>query len=282
MSRILSVILATVMVAVLGACGAKSAQTPAPASQAASASEAPAAKSAQIELMVSAAASLTDCMNELKTVYEADIANVKITFNFGASGALQQQIEQGAPADIFFSAGKKQMQTLVDGGLMDNATVQDVLENKVVLVTPKDGATIASFPDLAGNAVEKVGVGEPQSVPVGQYTAEIFESLGLTAALAPKLVLAKDVREVLIWVETGNVQAGIVYATDAQISDKVTVSCTAPEGSHNPVIYPIGVTKDSKVSEEAKRFLDFLTKSDLSGAIFSKYGFATVRVEPKD
>ena len=276
---------ATLLVSGCGgpAAPASSAAPAAPASEAAHASEAAskAAPAEQVELMISAAASLTDCLQELAAIYEGDNPGLKITFNFGASGSLQQQIEQGAPADIFFSAGKKQMAALQEKGLMEEGTVQDVLENRVVLIVPAGAEKLASFEDLAGEGIGQIGVGEPESVPVGQYTAEAFESLGLSEKLAGKLVYAKDVREVLSWVETGNVDAGIVYETDAGISgDKVQICCAAPEGSHKPVIYPIGLVKDGRAKAEAQGFLDFLARSDLASTIFAKYGFTPVREEP--
>ena len=224
------------------------------------------------ELIVSAAASLTDCMNELKTVYTAQHKNINITYNFGSSGSLQQQIEQGAPADVFLSASKKQMTELVEGGQIASETVKDILENKIVLITPKNGTAVASFEELEGSGIAKIAVGEPTSVPVGQYTEEIFENLGLSESLAPKLVFAKDVREVLSWVETGNVDAGVVYETDAKISDKVMVSCIAPEGSCKKVIYPVGVVGASKSYSEAGEFVEFLSTEQAKN-IFIKYGF---------
>lgn len=226
-----------------------------------------------VELMVSAAASLTDCMEELKALYTSQHSNITITYNFGSSGSLQQQIEQGAPADIFFSAGKKQMTALQDAELMQNDTVKEILENKVVLITPKDGAELDSFEKLTDSSIAKIAVGEPESVPVGQYTQQVFESLKLTDALKPKLILAKDVRQVLSYVEAGEVQAGVVYETDAKISDKVVIGCTAPEESHKKVIYPVGVVKETKHADEAKAFVDFLF-SDTAKEVFAKYGFS--------
>lgn len=233
------------------------------------------AKGQSVELLVSAAASLTNCMQELGALYTQSNPNVTITGNYGSSGALQQQIEQGDPADIFFSAGIKQMTALQDKGLMDDASVREILENKVVLIVPKGKTPIASFEALVEPSVKLIGVGEPKSVPVGQYTEQVFASLGLTETLAPKLVLAKDVREVLSWVETGNVDAGIVYETDAKISDKVEISCSAPEGSHKKVIYPVGVVKDSKHPQQAAAFVDFLF-SDEARQVFAKYGFTVL------
>lgn len=282
MKRTICSMLALMMALSMMACGANPAASSSqePSSEAASSeavsSETPsfeAAPAEQVELMVSAAASLTDCMNEIKGLYEKENDGITITYNFAASGALQQQIEQGAPADVFFSAGKKQMQALSDAGLMDDSTVKDIVENKVVLITPKGGTKLASFEELAN--VKQIGVGEPETVPVGQYTAEVFENLKLTDTLKDKLVYAKDVREVLSWVETGNVDAGVVYETDAKISDKVEISCTAPEDSHKKVIYPVGVVKESKAADAAKAFVEYLF-GDEAKTVFEKYGFSPV------
>jgi len=226
----------------------------------------------KIELLVSAAASLTDCMNELKALYMAKNPSIFINCNYGSSGALQQQIEQGAPVDLFFSAGVKQMKALVDKGLMDASTVKNILENHVVLVVPKGGPRLSSFEELRRPSVTKIGICDPTSSPAGQYAEQVFKNLGLSGAISGKLVLAKDVREVLFWVETGNVDAGVVYSTDALISDKVVVSATAPENSHEKIIYPVGVVKDSAHPKEAKAFEDFLF-SDEAVKIFAKYGF---------
>lgn len=227
------------------------------------------------ELIVSAAASLTDCMGELSALYKASNPDVTLTFNFGSSGALQQQIEQGAPADVFISAGKKQMSALQEKALMDDATVQDILQNRVVLIVPKGGTALADFNALTADAITQIGVGEPESVPVGQYTQEVFTSLGLTEQLTTKLVYAKDVREVLAWVESGNVQAGIVYETDANISDKVTICCAAPQDSHKPIVYPMGVVKDSKNAEAARAFTAFLATPE-AAVVLESYGFTSI------
>ena len=210
-----------------------------------------------VTLTVSAAASLTDCLEEIKAMYIEKNKHIDITYNFGASGSLQQQIEQGAPADIFFSAGKKQMTALKDAGLMVEDSIKDILENKVALIVPVNGKELKAVEELTGDDITKIAVGEPGSVPVGQYTDEIL----------------KDVREVLSWVETGNVEAGFVYQTDAQISDKVKISLTAPEGSHKAVIYPIGVVKSSQVTEAAQDFVDYLFGEEAK-QVFTKYGFS--------
>lgn len=229
-----------------------------------------------VSLTISAAASLKDAMEEIKQLYSKEKANVTITYNFGASGSLQQQIEQGAPADIFMSAAAKQMDALKQKSLLLDDTILNLLENKVVLVTPKNAALVKDFKDIGEDAVRKVALGEPKSVPVGQYSEEIISFLGIKDKVQSKVVYAKDVREVLTWVETGNVDAGIVYETDAKISDQVKVVAYAPEKSHAPVIYPAAVLKDSRNAEAAKAFLAYLS-GDTAKAVFEKFGFSRAK-----
>nr|WP_319487166.1 molybdate ABC transporter substrate-binding protein [uncultured Caproiciproducens sp.] len=225
------------------------------------------------ELFISAAASLTDVLKELSTAYSAKEPDVKLTFTFGASGALQTQIEEGAPSDIFLSAAQKQMDALDKKSLLLDGTRKDLLINKVTLITPK-GSTkgIKSFDDVNTDKVKKIALGEPKSVPVGQYSEEIFTYLKCLDAVKKKAVYGSDVRQVLTWVESGDVDCGIVYATDAATSDKIQVAAEAPSGSHNPVVYPAAVLKSSKNADAAKAFLAFLS-SDEAKALFVKYGF---------
>lgn len=225
-----------------------------------------------VTLTVSAAASLKDSMNEIKQLYTKEHPNIAITYNFGASGTLQQQIEQGAPADIFMSAATKQMDELKSKNLLVNDTVKNLLQNDVVLIVPKDSSNIKTFDDLATDKAQKIALGEPKSVPVGQYSQEILTNLKLMDKVQPKAIYGKDVKEVLTWVETGNVDAGIVYKTDALVSKKVNIVATAPETSHKTVIYPAAVVKASKNPTQAKDFLKFLS-SDKAKAVFQKYGF---------
>jgi len=228
-----------------------------------------------VELLVSAAASTTDCMKELGQRYQAEHPEVKIQFNFGSSGALQQQIEQGAPVDVFLSAAQKQMKALQTKGLMIDSSVRDLLENKVVLITSRTGMELASFEKLPDLSVTKIAIGDPQSVPAGQYAKQVFDSLGITESISSRLIYAKDVREVLSWVETGNVDVGVVYETDSKIFKQVRVSAYAPEGTHSPVIYPVGVLKQSKQVDDAVAFVDFLF-SEEAKAIFASYGFSVL------
>ena len=225
------------------------------------------------EITVSVAASLKDAMGEIKKAYEIEYKGGKVTLNFGGSGALQQQIENGAPVDIFISAAPKQMNELNKKGLIIKESEYDLLKNDVVLIVSKDSKIQAShFKDLAKEQIKTIGIGEPKSVPVGQYSMEIFTKLNLLKSIEHKFIYGKDVKTVLTWVETGNVDAGIVYKTDAIISEKVRVVETAPKGSHNEVIYPVAIIKDTKDMQEANRFLSYL-KGKKSREIFTKYGF---------
>ncbi len=233
----------------------------------------PKARAAKTDLTVSAAVSLKDALDQAKDLYAKDHPGMAIAVNYGASGTLQLQIEQGAPVDIFFSAAPKQMDALESKGLLRAGTRKDLLQNEVVLIVPKDSKLgLTSFKDLTRANVKQVALGEPVSVPAGQYAKETLTSLGIFDAVNAKAVLGKDVRQVLTYVETGNVDAGIVYATDALSSTKVSVVATAPPKSHALVIYPAAVIKDSKNPDAAKAFLDFLS-GPRGTAVFEKYGF---------
>jgi molybdate transport system substrate-binding protein len=177
-----------------------------------------------VTLTVSAASSLKDAMEEIKTAYAKEKPNVTITYNFGASGSLQQQIEQGAEADLFISAASKQMDALKDKGLIIEDTRRNLLGNRLTLVIPKDSSGVSDFKGLTGEKIKKIALGEPKSVPAGQYAEEVLTKLNLLDALKPKVVYGKDVKEVLFWVETGNADAGVVYETDAKASDKVKIA----------------------------------------------------------
>lgn len=225
----------------------------------------------QIELTVSAAASLQDALTDLAKTYEDAHKNVKITYNFGGSGALQQQISQGAPVDVFFSAAEDKFDTLVDEGDIDKKDGTDLLANELVLVTPTaNDKKIDSFEDLP--KADKVALGTPDSVPAGQYGIETLKSIDVWTKIKANVVYAKDVRQVLTYAETSNVDAGIVYKTDALTSDKIKIVATADEKSHTPIIYPVGVLKNSKHFDEADTFYRFL-QSDDAMKVFQDYGF---------
>ena len=228
------------------------------------------------EIHVAAAASLTDAMKEIAADFEKENPNTKIIFNFGSSGALQQAIENGGETDLFYSAAQKQMDALEKAGELAEGTRKNLLENEVVLIVPNDSdKNISNFNDLTNENIQHVALGEPKGVPVGQYSEEILNKLGILDAVKAKAVYGSDVRQVLAWTESGEADCGIVYATDAAVSDKVKVAATAPADSHKPVIYPAAVIKDSKNIDAAKKFLDF-TSSDTAKKIFEKYGFKVV------
>lgn len=228
----------------------------------------------QVEITVLAAASLTDVCNEIETLYETAHSDVNLIFSYGSSGAFQTQIEEGAPADVFISAATAQMTALDEEGLMDSDSVVNLLENKVVLVVPSgSGSDITSFEDVAADKVSMIGLGEPESVPAGQYAEEIFTSLGILDAVKAKANYGSDVRTVLTWVETATVDCGVVYATDAYTTDQAEIVCEAPAGSHKQVIYPAGVVKSSANPKEAADFMAYL-QSDEVMALFESYGFS--------
>jgi molybdate transport system substrate-binding protein len=228
------------------------------------------------ELTISAAASLKDALNEVKALYLKEKPNTVLTINLGASGALEQQIEQGAPVDLFFSASSASMTLLKDKEQLDNTTLKNMLGNKVVLIVPKDSTvSISSFAEVLDSSIKKVALGEPTTVPAGQYAEQVFTYLKILDQVKAKAVYGKDVKEVLTWVETGNVEAGVVYSTDAKVSTKVKVMATASEASHKSVIYPVAMIKTTKSPEATKDFLNYLG-SDSAKAVFSKYGFSVL------
>lgn len=225
-------------------------------------------------LLVSAAASLKDSLEEIKSVYQTSNPNINLNYNFGGSGALQRQIENGAGVDVFISAGKKQMDALQSKQLIFDDTRRDLLTNRLVLIVPNN-SNITSFKQLIPQA-QKIAVGEPRSVPVGQYTQEVFKNLGILEQIKSKLVLTNNVRQVLAAVENGNANAGVVYITDAKTSKQVKVVETAPENLHSPIIYPVAVLKDSKNISAAKQYIQFLSGKQ-ARAIFEKYGFGIAK-----
>lgn len=233
---------------------------------------APVLAKSDTSLLISSAASLKEVMQEMKAIYQQSRPNIKINYNFGSSGALQQQIEQGAPVDIFISAAKKQVDVLEQKGLLVSGTRSIIAKNRLVLVVPNNVVGINSFYSLEDAKVKKVAIGEPRSVPVGQYAEQVLRKLNIWEKVKSKLVFANNVRQVLAFVENSNADAGLVYMTDAKISNKVKVVVTADEKYHSPIIYPLAVIKRSKNIDVAKDFAKFLV-SNQAKAIFKKYGF---------
>lgn len=227
---------------------------------------------ARTNLLVSAAASLKDALEEIKPLYQKTRSDVSLTFNFGSSGALLQQIEQGAPADIFISAARRQMDALEQKGSLLPGTRTNLANNKLVLVVPNGSRAVNSFMSLKKPEIKRIAIGEPRSVPAGQYAEQVLQKLNLWNDVRSKLVYANNVRQVLAAVESGNADAGMVYATDAKISKKVKVVVTADDTYHSPIVYPMAVLKRSKNGDAAKAFVQYLSGSEAKG-VLRKYGF---------
>jgi molybdate transport system substrate-binding protein len=225
------------------------------------------------ELMISAAASLKDALNEIKTSFEQEHPNTSVTYNFGSSGKLAQQVEQGVPADVFLSASKKDMDTLQEKNLIVKDSRVDFAKNELALITNKDNPlTVSSFEDIDPDNIKHFAIGEPQSVPAGRYTQETFQTLHLWDKLQSKLVYGNDVRQVLTYVESGNAEVGVVYSTDALVSKKVKILATAKPEWHKPIIYPAATIINSPHKDEAKAFITYLS-SEKGKETLSKYGF---------
>ena len=231
-----------------------------------------------VELNVSCAASVTDALTAINNLYMEQNKNIKIAVNFAASGTLQKQIEQGAPADVFISAAAKQMNALQDSGLILDETRRDLLNNRVVLVVPADSTLdITDFMDLLNDDVKQVAIGDPEFVPAGTYGKQALELLEIYDKVQAKLILGSDVRQVLAYVESGNVDAGLVYSTDAAITTSVKMVADAPNEVNSKIVYPVAVVKASQKVDPAKAYIGFLFGPD-ARAIFEKYGFAVVKM----
>lgn len=231
-------------------------------------------KDNSITLTISAASSLKKAMTEVSELYKKENPDVVLMFNYGSSGDLQKQIENGAPSDIFISAAKKQVDALNTKGILDSSSIKNILRNQLVLVVPKDSnnTDISDFLSLSQPQIKQIALGEPKSAPAGQYAKEVFTKLNSWDAIEKKAVFGKDVTQVLTYVENGEVEAGIVYATDAKTSQKVTVVAIAPDGTHSPIVYPAAIIKDTKHAKEAQEFLDYLNGKEATN-VFEKYGF---------
>ncbi len=226
----------------------------------------------EVNLTISAAASLQDAIATVGREYENRFPKVKLVFNFGSSGSLQHQIEQGAPVDVFISAATKQMNALRDKNLILEETHRNLLQNQIVVIAGKEKNKIAELQELTTDKIDKIALGDPESVPVGFYSKEILDYFNLYQKLESKFVFGKDVRQVLSYVETGNVDAGFVYGTDAKLCKNCRIIFVAPEDSHSPIAYPIAVLNSSKNIEFARKFVEFLS-TDTAKSVFEKYGF---------
>jgi len=223
------------------------------------------------EVNVFAAASLTDVMKEIVAPYEKESTD-KIVFNFGASSLLARQIIERAPADIFFSADEAKMDDLQKAGLIVMETRRDLLSNSLVIVAPNDSKLEIASPDDLLTKVQKIAIADPRAVPAGIYTKEYLSALGLWDKLESKMVPTENVRAALAAVESGNVDAGFVYMTDANISKKVKVAFSVPVEKGPQIRYPIAIVKEAKNKSAAEAFLRYL-ESAKARTLFERYGF---------
>lgn len=224
------------------------------------------------EITVFAAASLTDSLKEIATAYEKTSGD-KINFNFGASSTLARQIEEGAPADIFFSADEAKMDGLAKKSLIDATTRRSRLGNALVVVIPADGPLqIKSASDLTNAPVKKIAFADPKAVPAGVYGKAWLTQLKLWPVIETKVVPTETVRAALAAVESGNVEAGVVYKTDARISKKVKVAYEVPAKDAPKISYPMALVKEAKQPDASKKFLHHLA-SEEAGQVFKRFGF---------
>jgi len=224
------------------------------------------------EILVPAAASLTDVLKEISNGYQAKSKHT-VRFNFGPSNGLARQIEEGAPADLFLSADLTQMDNLDKKGRLEPGTRKNLLSNQLVIIVPADSKLAISSPkDLLKAEVKKIALAEPTSVPVGVYSSKYLSDEGLWDQVKPKVVPVQDVRATLASVESGNVEAGFVYKTDAAISKKVKIVYEVPIDKGPKIIYPIAIVKESKRKDAARDFLNYV-QSPAAKETFKKYGF---------
>jgi molybdate transport system substrate-binding protein len=231
--------------------------------------------SPQAEITVSAAISLKNAFGEIGTSFETQNQGIKVLFNFGGSGDLARQIEAGAPVDVFASASPKDMNDLEQRNLLAPGTRAVFAGNSIVIVQPSQTSLkLACMEDLKKPAVRKIGIGNPQTVPAGRYAGEVLAFYKLGDALKEKIILGENVRQVLDYVVRGEIDAGIVYKTDALTQPAgAKIVFDVPQATHSPVLYPAAVIKNTKNLEPAKRFVRFVASDAASRQILEKYGF---------
>ena len=224
------------------------------------------------EIQVYAAASLADALKEIASAYE-QASSDKLVFNFAASSLLARQIQEGAPADLFASADEEKMDGLEKKGLIVKETRKSLLSNSLVIVVQSDSAlSFQSAKELADSKIKRLALAEPQSVPAGIYAKKYLQTIGIWDDVMDRVIPTENVRAALAAVEYGNVDAGIVYKTDAAISKKVKTAYEVLPANGPKISYPFAVIRDSKNPEGAKKLLQYLSSPE-GLAVFQKYGF---------
>ena len=227
-----------------------------------------------VTLNIAAAASLSNALKAVDTLYSQTYPNVTISANFASSGALQTQIENGGPVDVFISAAAAQMDNLQKEKLLIDSTRKNLLTNNLVMIVP-NGSTLGLtlFSDVTSAKVTKIAIGDPKSVPAGTYAQKAFDELGITSQIQSKFVMGADVTTVLTYVATGNVDVGFVYSTDALSSTQVKVVAQAPTDINALIVYPAAVIQANKNPDAARAYIDFLFSTPAK-AVFQQYGFS--------
>lgn len=225
------------------------------------------------EVTVLAAASLTDALDEIIAEYEKD-ADCTITPSYAGSGDLVQQIEGGAPCDIFISASKANMDQLEKGNYINTDTRKDLLLNTLTLITTAEKKDVITMDTLTSAEAGSIAIGQPETVPAGKYAGQVFENMNISEQIADKILYAKDVRAVLNYVETGDADCGFVYRTDAMLldKDKGAIIEDVDSSLHDTIVYPAAILKEAPQADEAADFYEFI-QSDFAKKVFEKYGF---------
>ena len=223
-------------------------------------------------LLVFAATSLRDPLTQLSERYESE-SGANVDLSFGASQSLAQQIASGAPADVFISAGTPPVDFLRERELISNTAARRLLGNELVIVAPDEGGGIDSLESLSSDAVERLALADPDLAPAGAYAKEALLSAGIWDGLQSKILLGKDVRAAMTYVEVGNADAGVVYRTDARSSDSLRVVHAVEAALHSPIAYPAVALSDSANREEVSKYLDYLS-SEEAMTIFREFGFS--------
>ena len=228
----------------------------------------------RVTLYVSAGAGLIDAVTEINELFMKQNSNINVLTTFAAAGDLRVQIENGAPADIFFSPSSRHMDALAEQDLIISESRRDIVKNSLVLIAPAENKlNLSSFTDLMGKNIQKIAMGDPEFVPAGAYGLQTLEAMEIPfSELEPKLIFANNVRQVLNYVENKSVDAGIVYATDALSSESVKIIAKAPDSINEIIIFPAAVIATSSNLEEAFIYLDYLSGAE-AGKVFEKYGY---------
>ncbi len=226
------------------------------------------------QITVSAAASLTEAFTDMEKEFETENPDIDVVYNFGASGTLRTQIEGGAPIDVFASAAQDQMDMLASKGFIYNDTREDFVENSLVMIVPKGNALeLTGMQDLTKTEVEKISIGNPETVPAGKYAKEALTNAGLWDSVSGKMLMAENVKQALVYVERGEAEAGFVFSTDASSAENGSIEVITSVPVTTPITYPIAVLSSTQHQEDSQLFIDFVT-GEKGKSILEQYGFS--------